>query len=68
MYQKNHFRDPHTLLCSIFFLNLTAIVRYGNLILVKVPQIVTYILQKAFFKHALTDKQYCINLRNKRKN
>ena len=48
MYQKNHFRDPHTLLCSIFFLNLTAIVRYGNLILVKVPQIVTYILQKAF--------------------
>nr|WP_319017177.1 MULTISPECIES: DUF6783 domain-containing protein [Blautia] len=48
MYQKNHFRDLHTLLYSIFFLNLTAIVRYDNLILVKAPQIVTYILQKAF--------------------
>lgn len=45
MYQKTFSQSAHLTLWYIF-LNLAAIVRYGNLILilVKVPQIVTYIL------------------------
>ena len=49
--KKTFSQSAHLTLWYIF-LNLAAIVRYGNLILililVKVPQIVTYILQKAF--------------------
>ena len=54
---KNHSRNLHAPLCGIFYPNSVAVARYGALIRTKSPQIVTHILQKAFFKHALSQKR-----------
>ena len=50
---KNHSCNLHAPLCGIFHSNSVAVARYGALSGRNLPQIVTHILQKAFFKHAL---------------
>ena len=50
---KNHSR-LHAPLCGIFHPNSVAVARYGAIIRQNIPQIVTHILQKAFFRHTLS--------------
>ena len=50
---KNHSCNLHAPLCGIFHPNSVVVARYDALIRQNLPQIVTHILQKAFFKHAL---------------
>mgnify|MGYP007128250405 FL=1 len=50
---KNHSRNLHAPLCGIFHPNSVAVARYGASSGQNIPQIVTHILQKAFFRHAL---------------
>ncbi|WP_334298302.1 DUF6783 domain-containing protein [Blautia faecis] len=46
---KNHSYNLHIPLCGIFCPNSVAVTRYGAFIRTKLPQIVTYILQKVLF-------------------
>ena len=52
-YLKNHSRNLHAPLCGIFCPNSVAVARYGASSGQNLPQIVTHILQKAFFKRIL---------------
>mgnify|MGYP000287858698 CR=1 FL=1 len=54
---KNHSRNLHAPLCGIFYPNSVAVARYAPSSGQNLPQIVTHILQKAFFKHALSQKR-----------
>ena len=53
---KIQFRNLHAPLCGIFHPNSVAVARYGASSGRNLPQIVTHILQKAFFKHALVHR------------
>ena len=52
-YLKNHSRNLHAPLCGIFHPNSVAVARYAPSSGQNIPQIVTHILQKAFFRHVL---------------
>ena len=54
---KNHSRNLHAPLCGIFCPNSVVVARYDASSEQNLPQIVTHILQKAFFKHALVQRK-----------